>query len=793
MVKRPVSIACIGYIIGIIYGLYFKNISIALIFLGVILLLITINRKIKRYIKVLFPKKAIIILILFVTLGACYIVILNNKYNKIYQIQGEIQITGIVEKIEEKDYSNKYIVKIKTINSKRKSNIKFILYTNNNQELLQFGDYIKVKGEYSKPDSLRNYKGFSYEDYLKQNNIYGTINATEKPQVLDTQKINFISSLANRIKKSIVEVTSKNLSKNVNSVFLGILLGEKSQISDEINSYFKQGSMAHILAVSGAHVSYIMLALSIIFGKINKKIYLIISIIILTFFMVLTDFAPSVVRACTMATIALIAKLIHTKSDIYINLNLSALVILLNNPYTLFNIGFQLTYLGTVGIILVGSKILKKDKNYNGVKPINSLKSKIKKFISNSIAISFSVQVLIFPIILLNFNTVSYNFLISGTIATPIFALIMLIGIFFIIFVPFRDFCFPLIEILVNFLIFISKSLSKLPFSTFFLATPNIIYVITYYAVLFSTLILKSKLGYRIIKSRKKVNILLKKIIVLALIICVTTKIINIAKDKNLKIFFIDVGQGDSCVIVTPKNNVIVIDGGGSSDPNFDVGKNTVVPYLLDRGITKVDYLMVSHFDNDHCGGLMYVIKTLNIKNLLISKQSKKTKEYENLINLVNTKNINIIVVKKGDTVNIEKEINFKILYPTSNLKFDDLNNNSIVAKLMYKNFSILFTGDIEKQAEQAILKLYNSKTLKSTVLKVAHHGSKTSSTEEFLKTVNPKIALIGVGKDNNFGHPNGDVLKRLENINTKIYRTDINGEISIETTGTEVEIKCIF
>ena len=360
MIKRPILIASIGYIIGIILGLYLKKLSIALIFICIlitIVLLKLLSKNAKRYIKIVFPKKAIIIFYIFTLIGSLYIVKLNSGYDNMYHINEEIKVTGIIEAIEQKEYSNKYIIKIKTINNKKYINTKLILYAKGNQEL-EFGDYISLNAEYSRPKNRRNYKGFSYSDYLKQNSIYGTIKPVGKIKILEKGKINCISKFANNIKNRIITESNKNLSNDASSVFLGILLGEKSQITDEINTYFREGNMAHILAVSGAHVSYIILTISIIFKQTGKIFYLIITTIILMFFIILTGFSPSVVRACIMAILTIISKLIHRKSDIYNNLSLSSLIILLYNPYIILNIGFQLTYLGTLGIILLSDKIL---------------------------------------------------------------------------------------------------------------------------------------------------------------------------------------------------------------------------------------------------------------------------------------------------------------------------------------------------------------------------------------------------------------------------------------------------
>lgn len=760
MIKRPILIACIGYIIGIILGLYFK--SIALFFIGaLIVLFLNVNKKVSRYLKILVPQKAIYILIFFIIFGFTHISILNKKYTDVYKINEIVEVTGIIEKIEYKEYSNKYIIRLKSLNGKRYTNAKLILYTKKENVKLECFDFIKLRANYSEPEDSRNYKGFSYKSYLKQNNIYGIIEQIEEIQVLENNKVNIISRFANNIKTTIIDEANNNLSKDASAIFSGILLGEKSEISDEINTYFREGNMAHILAVSGAHVSYIIFTVNIFLSKSTKKFYIIFTIALLIFFMILTGLTPSVIRACIMSIIALIAKIVHKKSDIYTNLSLSAIIILLSNPYTIFNIGFQLTYLGTLGIVLLSKKItfftegifIKKENKY----------SKLKKSIINLILISISVQILIAPIILINFNTVSCNFLISGVVSTPVFSAIMVIGIVCLIVVPFRKICFPILEILIDSLIGISKFISNIPFLKFLLPTPSLVLIIVYYIILIAILFFKSEIMYRIFRNSKLISKVLKNIVAILVIICIITQVFQYLKSRDLKIYFIDVGQGDSTLIVTPKNKKILIDGGGSPNENYDIGKNIVVPYLLDRGIISIDYMMISHFDNDHCGGLKYVIKTIKVKNILISKQSKNSDEYTEIIQLAKDKNINIIEVKQGDTIIIEKDVQLKILYPTSQLEFEDLNNNSIVAKLIYTNFSMLFTGDMGIEAENKLIKKYSSVMLKSTVLKVGHHGSKTSSGGDFIKIVNPQIALIGVGKDNTFGHPSKEIIQLLK------------------------------
>ena len=240
--------------------------------------------------------------------------------------------------------------------------------------------------------------------------------------------------------------------------------------------------------------------------------------------------------------------------------------------------------------------------------------------------------------------------------------------------------------------------------------------------------------------------------------------------------------NGDCTFIVTPQHKKILIDGGGSEFS--DIGKQVLIPYLLDRGVKRLDYVIISHFDTDHVGGILTVLDELKVDTVVISKQGEISQNYERFVKIVKEKHIKILVVGQGDRLTIEKGLYFDILWPskTNLISENILNNNSIVCKLHYKSFSMLFTGDIEETAEKEILKQYKNdiQVLNSFLLKVAHHGSKTSSIKEFVEAVKPNISLIGVGENNKFGHPNKDVIERLESVGSKIYRTDTMGEITV-------------
>ena len=584
-------------------------------------------------------------------------------------------------------------------------------------------------------------------------------------------------------------------------MLLGILVGYKDEIPEEIQENFKESNISHILAVSGLHVSYIIIAVSKSLEKIQgKRRSKITTIFFIILYMFITNFSPSVVRASLMVITSILAKLTYNKNDIWTSMSISLLIILVYNPYLIISTGVLLSYAGTIGIIIFQKSIsmfLAKIKFKNEIYKYNSKIMGIIDYIQDTLVVSFSVQIPIWPIIAKMYNTISLSFFITNFLVSPIIGPIIICGILFII----SNYLFPrfitliikfIIENLLQILITISNLGKHLPFNKIYLLTPKIWQILIYYIFIYIVNILykistKRKLTVfqkRIINWKNLAKHLLRKnlqkVVIIILCVTLTLTIIKISPN-NFKVYFIDVGQGDSTLIITPQGKTILIDGGGSE--NYDVGKNILLPYLLDRKVTNLDYVIISHFDTDHVGGILTVLEELNVKKVITGKQYESSENYEKFLRIVKSKNILVKQVQKGDMINVENDVKIKVLFPEEKMiEENSINNNSLVFKLMYKEFSILFTGDIERISEERLVKLYsNTNILKSTILKVAHHGSKTSSIQEFLELVHPKIALIGVGKNNLYGHPNQEVIERLEVFCAKIYRTDNEGEITIE------------
>ena len=717
--------------------LYFGSIAFLSIPIAVIILLITKNKKI-----------IVILICLIISIG--YVSILENKYSKISDMPIKEMVT-IISDIQEKEYKKVCTAKIVRNNKKILINIKM------SQDIpsIKYGDSLYIEGEFKQPEEARNYKGYNYKQYLKTKKIIGTVEL-EKVKILKSSNGSFIHN----IQKYIRDTINGTLTDEEGNLLLAILLGDKDKLSEDIQESFNTSNLSHMLAVSGAHVSYIILGLTYvlqnsIIGKKNGKI---VCIIFLLAFMAITNFTPSVTRACIMAILTLFSSIIYRKSDVYTNISVAALITLIFNPYGLLDLGFQLSYGGTIGIIIFIKRIQEKKSN-----------SKVINYIKQMALVSIYANIIIIPIMMYHFNTVSFTFIISNIMASPILGIIVITGFLFIIasitVKPLTRLIAIFIKPILSILIKISQICSKLPFSNILVVTPYMFNVISYYAIILYC-----------IKSKKNNKC---KIIICLLIVLILINFIIYIFPQKLRIFFIDVGQGDSTLIITPDKKTVLIDGGGSD--SFDVGEKVLLPYLLDRRILKIDYVLISHFDTDHCGGILTIMEKVKVKNIIISEQAEHSENYERFKKLMIHKKIRLIEVKKGDKIKIGRYSEFKILFPTSRLLSENpLNNNSIVAQFNYNNFKMLFTGDIEKLAEQQILKTEKAE-IRADILKVAHHGSKTSSIPEFIKAVRPKIALIGVGKNNTFGHPNQQTIKNLENIKCRIYRTDLQGEIIIK------------
>lgn len=513
-IKRPAITIVIGMVAGIIAGLYPKwgVATIAIVLL--ILLFQFIKNKRKTFFFLLKRKKTIQILFISLIISNLYFNFINQRFEKSYtKIPEKLnQNATVISEASETDYYYAYNVKIK--------NKKFILYVKKNSSpKLQYGMYINIEGTYSKPEEARNFKGFDYKEYLKTKKIYGSIKS-QKVQVLKNMNVNIFLKCSNAIRNKIIKTTLELLPGDEGNLVTGILIGEKSDISEEITSNFSKASISHILAISGTHVSYIVIGITYILAKSKtpKRLSNIITMLMLFVFMFITGFTPSVVRASIMGIIMLFAKVIYRKSDTLNSIAVSLIIILTLNPFAINDVGLQLSYLGTIGIVILNKRVEKFLNKYMCNK------------ISTMLSIAISAQIMVLPITLLKFNVITPWFFIANIIAVPLAGGIIFLGyitlLSTIIIQPVGIVLSKILKILVLILINIAKYTAKLPFSSIYTITPSVILIIEYYFVV---------LG--IARNMKT-----KKVILLVLVTAMVCTAVNFYP-KKFTVHLVDVGQ----------------------------------------------------------------------------------------------------------------------------------------------------------------------------------------------------------------------------------------------------------
>lgn len=550
----------LSQIIGIILGLYFKNIALFVYILLIISYLIFIHKKLIK-----FKKEDIFLIVLSVIIFISSS-FTDEKYETLYA--ENINISGIGEIVsfaEETEYKNRYIIKINQINNDKKyRNTKLILYLDK-ETSLEYGDIIYFyDSSYERALGTRNDKCFNYERYLRQSKIYGILNIENYEIISQNRGLEYkLFKFKDNLKNSLYEMFSTEDA----GFLVGLLLGDQSNISEKIDTDFQNSSLSHVLAISGMHIVYIVVAIKWILDKFinSKKIKNIILIIFLAFFAVFTGGAASCIRACIMMIIILISEIIYRRNDFFTTWCFSLIFILFLNFYNIENIGMWLSFMCVLGM----NKINLKD--------------------------SFAVQIMIFPIILYSYNTISFTFFISNFFASFIIGPILILGYLSLVIGKAFRLIIIIEELLLKILYKIAEIVGNFSLSKIYVISPNVIFFVIYYLVLFFIIFvpkeIKEKFFQKIIQNMK----IIKNIAVALLIIFI---LISVLKKKEIKINFLDVSQGDCTLVTTKTGKTILVDGGDNE--NYDYGESVVLPYLLKHGINSVDYIMVSHFDSDH-------------------------------------------------------------------------------------------------------------------------------------------------------------------------------------------------
>ena len=586
-----------------------------------------------------------------------------------------------------------------------------------------FGDKIYIEGEISVPNNNTIPNNFNYKDYLYHKYIYYIIKI-DKIKII-SKNDNIFLLIKNSIYKRIDTI-------KYNDYLYAFILGKSYYIDSEVLNNYKINGITHLFALSGLHVSMFSSIILFILKKIklSEKLSYFITSLFLIFFAFIASFTPSIVRSVLFFILSSINNVyyLYIKPKYLLYIVFSILIFI--NPFYIYDTGFILSFCISFFILLFNEK------------------NKINNNLLSILVISILSTLSSLPIII----NMSYEINILGFIN----------NLFFIPYITYIVFPLSIIVVFIsklsfilNFLIIIMEYISKVSSNILnvklIFPKMSLFLIIIYYVLLILIV--------------KKIN--LKKIFIIYL----SFLYFRCNFDKNNYVYFIDVGQGDSALIVTKNNKSILIDTGGKVGSNYSLMKSNVIPFFKSIGIRKLDYLFITHGDYDHAGYGIDLVNNFNVKNRFTNKG-----KYNSLEKKLNIKSFNNSYIKID---NVE-------IYSLNSKLYNNENSDSLVLLVIIDNYKLLFMGDASINTEKDIMNNYDIGDV--FILKVGHHGSKTSSSEEFINSVNPKYSIISVGKNNKFGHPNKEVLDNLSN--SKIYRTDIDGSIMFKIKKDKLRIE---
>ena len=619
-----------------------------------------------------------------------------------------------------------------TLELKGKETLIINYYINTYEELLdlkkqiKYGIKIKVKGQLKVSNNNTIPYAFNYKKYLLNNDIYYTLNIDN---IEFLEKENFLYKIKNYVNDKIEKIDKTGYMK-------AFILGNKNDISNEVYTNYQKIGITHLFALSGMHIGLLSGIILKLFKYINDKVkYLIVSIILIIYGFIV-GFPYSIKRCIIFFIINSINKIFNLNISSIKVLLLTIFIIIFNNYKAIYDVGFIYSVL-TVSGILISS---------NFIKDSNKIKSSFKLSL---IAFLFSLPISLSNFYEVNFLSILYNIFFVPFVSIIVYPLSLL------------SFIIPILSNIFSFFISIleysANLLGKINILSIYMSL-NIYEIIVYYIILLITIIKK------------------KYILFSLLIVIIFLDMLIPYLDSNSYIYFLDVGQGDSSLIITPhKKEVIMIDTGGivsltkedwqKKKEEYKVSDN-VITLLKALGIKKINSLVLTHGDYDHMGESLNYVNNFKIDKVIFNCGEFNELEQE-LITTLKKKNIPYYscLNKLND--------DYK-LYFLKTEKFDNENDNSNVIYTEFNNYKFLLMGDASIKTEENILKKYNLG--KIDVLKVGHHGSNTSSSKEFINKINPKYSIISVGQNNRYGHPNKEVLENLNN--SIIYRTDQHGSI---------------
>lgn len=693
----------------------------------------------------------------------------NNSDDLVLYDNEKVDIKGQIVSVPNNISNNKvrFFFEVYDVDGEKVSGKTLVNVTSESNNF-RAGDYYEMKGRIKTPFKSGNPSQFDYGKYLKNFDTHTVFYANKSDcKILDKKlsaKWTFIQNL-NILRDKIINVHAQYLKSPNLEILGGIVFGDDAVAPpDYIKASFVNSGLLHILAASGMNVAFIY-GFWVFFmrrARIPFKLTVISGMVLVVIYTMMTGLGASVIRAALMLILILIGKLMDRDSHSVSLLALVAMLMLIYKPAFINDVGFQLSFIVTFGLLTTANVIFERFKDN---KPLS--------FTLSFLLIPIVAQIWVAPIQMFYFNTISVYSVFANILSVPFLSIVSFGGFIssiLAIFSPITDKICLLLDFLLNFalhaIVYISNFFGGLPYSIYTTTHPSVIQIFIYYAIIL-LLTLSIKRGiYRKIFALSAV---------LLVILCITT--VNIPQ-KDLEIITFDVQNADCFLIRTPQNKYFIIDTGRAGyNGSKSQANSIIIKYLKDKGIKNIDGLIITHFDNDHSGGAVDIMKNFNIGKVYLNSFDNDSSTSYHIYKTIKEKNISAEIPQKELYSEPELFMNTFI----ADKKAD--NERSIITLLSYKDFDMLFTGDAGIKAYDEI-----KGNLKNNieVLKVGHHGAFNVVSPEMIEEMNTKVSVISTGP-NPFGHPNRGTLDILRN--THIYRTDRHNSIKIKTDGNEYKI----
>ena len=638
--------------------------------------------------------------------------------------------------------------------------------------LCTMGRFLCVQAAIDQFPTARNPGEYDYGRYLELNDIHGVVDVLQVSPVLKPAHYT-LSAFVNSAQRYFYTTLDRLHEKRYSSFLKGIVLGYRADLAEDVKQSFIDTGTIHILAVSGENVAFVALVLFSIFEllRFNRIAAAISSIAGLVLYMLITGSTASVVRATIMAAVVLLGSCFERKSDMVNSISIAALLLLLWNTETMYDVGFQLSFAAVGSIIYFypklidsGQKILQRVKRFPLAEELIKL-----------LAVSLAAQIGTLPFTAYYFGKISFVSCVANIIVVPVSGLNTILGFIEILTAPLSmalASCYSAVnDCFLWFVLWFVGAAAKMPFAFYNISSLGVPAIVIYYCSIAGIFVLrKDNLKYAVIGMLIAANGYLFNEVLLE-------------HASRVRICSFDVGQGDSFLLEFPGHRSMLIDA-GPSNKFVDAGERFIAPYLKREGISSLKYAVLTHPHADHYGGIRRVAQNIHIDTVVIPSLSSYPIQFRSLIDSLKCMGICIRKVSSGDQLYIGNEERIYVLNPSVyNTHNRNLNDCSIVMKIYFGTASFLFTGDAGEDIEHALGRKYSA-LLQSDVLKIGHHGGDMSTGPEFLKKVNPSMALISVGRKNMFGHPSGAVMKELKKKGIAVFRTDMDHAAIIESNG---------